>query len=144
MPVARRMSLAEAKACLAVANAAPVIPSRCVTVVKIDARRPGGMNAATTITSGKNETNALPAKATPRSTNSISSSRSHTCHNRVRSARPRTMSTRPRACSDPRVGRPAFGAHPIIRSAEGVARGILAARRAPCSHLGARLSRRPA
>ena len=66
------------------------MPSRAVTAVMIDERMRSGANAATTITSGKNETNAFPASATLRSTNSISSMRSHTRQrsrrcNRVRS-----------------------------------------------------------
>ena len=77
MPVALRMSSAEENASFAVTSAAPPIPSRCVRVEKIDARTCGGVDEATTITRGKNETNALPASATLRSTNSISSMRSH-------------------------------------------------------------------
>ena len=71
MPVALRMSSAEENASFAVTSAAPPMPSRCVRVEKIDVRTRCGANEATTITSGKNETNALPASATLRSTNSI-------------------------------------------------------------------------
>ena len=46
-------------------------------VEKIDALIPGGTKAATTIPSGKNKTKALPARATLRSTNSISPPRPH-------------------------------------------------------------------
>ena len=73
---------------------APPTPSLSVMVVKIDSRMLCGMNAATTMTSGKNETNALPASATLRSTNSISSMRSHTCQSRERCARSRTAVNR--------------------------------------------------
>jgi hypothetical protein len=51
------------------------MPSGAVTVVMIDERIGSGAKAATTITSGKNETKAFPASATLRSTNSISSMR---------------------------------------------------------------------
>ena len=71
-------------------------------VVKIEVRTPGGMNAATTTTSGKNDTNALPARATLRSTNSISNIRSHTCHNNVRCARWRDASIRWRSLASRR------------------------------------------
>ncbi len=97
MPVALRMSSAEANASFAVTSAAPPIPSRCVRVEKIDVRTRCGANEATTITSGKNETNALPASATLRSTNSISSMRSHTRQSSVRSARSRMTIARWRA-----------------------------------------------
>ena len=53
----------------------------------IDERMRSGTKAATTITSGKNETNAFPASATLRSTNSISSMRSHTRQSSSRSSR---------------------------------------------------------
>src|SRR3954462_5439070 len=77
-PVARRMSSLEAKASLARSSEAPRKPSRLVSVVRIDARMCGGMKAATTMTNGKKDTNALPARATLRSTNSVSSMRSQT------------------------------------------------------------------
>ena len=51
----------------------------------MDDRTPSGRNAATTITIGKNETNAFPASATLRSRNSISNRRSHTRQTRSRS-----------------------------------------------------------
>jgi hypothetical protein len=51
-------------------------------------------NAATTITSGKKETKALPASATLRSTNSISSILSHARQRRVRCSQPRTVTPR--------------------------------------------------
>ena len=71
MPVALRMSSAEAKASFAVASAAPPIPSRCVRVEKIEVRTRCGANEATTITSGKNETNAFqPARRCDRRTRS--------------------------------------------------------------------------
>ena len=60
----------------------------------IDERMRSGTKAATTITSGKNETNAFPASATLRSTNSISSMRSHTRQRSSRSNRVRSAAMR--------------------------------------------------
>ncbi len=59
----------------------------------MDDRIRSGTKAATTITSGKNETKAFPASAMLRSTNSISSMRSHT---RQRSSRSNHVRTPPR------------------------------------------------
>ena len=100
-PVAFFTSSDDWKADLASSSDGPLTPRRVVRVSKIDARVRGGMNAATTITSGKNDTNALPASATLRSTNSISSMRSQTCQKIVFSAHVRPVSTRrrPRATS---------------------------------------------
>ena len=98
-PVARRMSFADANAFLATVSASPETPRRLVTVVKIDARMSAGANAATTITNGKNETNALPARATLRSTNCDSSIRSHTRQTSVCSAHARSRATSIRICS---------------------------------------------
>ena len=72
------------------------MPSRAVTAVIIDERMRSGANAATTITSGKKDTNAFPASATLRSTNSISSMRSHTRHRSIRSNRVRSPEIRSR------------------------------------------------
>ena len=88
-PVAFRMSSADAKALLASSSASPRMPSRDVRAVMIDERMRSGTKAATTITSGKNETKAFPASATLRSTNSISSMRSHTRQRSSRSNRAR-------------------------------------------------------
>jgi hypothetical protein len=93
-PVARRTSFALVKEDFAVTRACPWMPSRDVTVVRIDVRIPCGMKAATTMTTGKKDTKAFAANATLRSTNSISSIRSQTCHTivvwaRVRAAAPR-------------------------------------------------------
>jgi hypothetical protein len=101
-PVARRMSSAEANACWTVASEPPVMPRRWVSVVKMDLRRRGGTKAATTMMSGKNETNALPARAMLRSTNSVSSIRSHILHSIVCSAQPRMTWARPRSFSNAR------------------------------------------
>ena len=60
----------------------------------MDARIRSGTNAAMTITSGKNETKAFPASATLRSTNSISSMRSHTRQMSSRSNHVRPASIR--------------------------------------------------
>src|SRR5207248_6554993 len=95
-PVARRTSSDEANACRAVASDLPLKPNRDVIVVKIELRVLDGASAGTTMTTGKNETNAFAANATLRSTNSISSKRSQTRHTIVRSADARTASTRPR------------------------------------------------
>ena len=73
----------------ATVNASPLRPKRRVMASTIDDRMPSGRNAATTMTSGKNETNAFPASATLRSRNSISSMRSHTFQASVRSNRVR-------------------------------------------------------
>ena len=61
--------------------------------VAIAARTEGGANAATTITAGKNDTNAFAASAMPRSMNSFSSMRSQTRQKIVRSAQARTLAT---------------------------------------------------
>ena len=66
---------------------------------------PSGMNAATTITSGKNDTNAFPASATLRSMNSTSSIRSHTRHTSSRSNRVRRAAMRVRLSLLPVHGR---------------------------------------
>ncbi len=58
------------------------------------------MKAATTMMSGKNEMNALPARAMLRSTNSVSSIRSQTFHSSVCSAQPRMTWARPRTFSN--------------------------------------------
>ena len=50
--------------------------------------------------SGKNEMNALPARAMLRSMNSVSSIRSHIFHSSVCSAQPRMTWTRPRTFSN--------------------------------------------
>ena len=76
--VASRTSSDEAKAVCASVNASPSKPKRFVRVLRIESRTPSGMKAAMTMTRGKNDTNALPASAMLRSTNSISSMRSHT------------------------------------------------------------------
>ena len=54
------------------------------------------MKAATTMMSGKNEMNALPARAMLRSMNSVSSIRSHIFHSNVCSAQPRMTWAWPR------------------------------------------------
>src|SRR5215475_7464798 len=66
----------------------------------MDMRRCEGRKAATTMMSGKNEMNALPARAMLRSTNSVSSIRSHTFHSSVCSAQPRMTWARPRTFSN--------------------------------------------
>jgi hypothetical protein len=66
----------------------------------MDIRRRAGTKAATTMMSGKNEMNALPARAMLRSMNSVSSIRSQTFHSSVRSAQPRMTWTRPRTFSN--------------------------------------------
>ena len=103
-PVALRTSSDDAKASLAIASASPRRPSRAVTAVMIDERMRSGTNAATTITSGKNETNALPASATLRSMNSISSMRSHTRQRSSRSNRVRSAAMRSRSSLLPPSG----------------------------------------
>ena len=115
-PVAFRMSSDDAKASLASASASPRMPSRAVTLVMIDDRMRSGTKAATTITSGKNETNAFPASATLRSTNSISSIRSHTRHMSSRSNRVRSRAMRSRIVGEPLRG-VAFGW--FLRSGDG-------------------------
>ena len=105
-PVACRTSSDDANASLASVSASPRTPSRAVTAVMSDERMLSGTKAATTITSGKNETKAFPASATLRSTNSISSMRSHT---RQRSRR----------CS--RVRRPEIRSRPSVLRVPGVA-----------------------
>ena len=100
-PVAVRMSSDEANACRAVVSASPRMPNRAVTVTMIEARVRSGTKAATTITSGKNETNALPASATLRSTNSTSSKRSQTRQKSSRSSRSRSPATVVRASMVP-------------------------------------------
>ena len=62
----------------------------------IDVRMSSGTKAATMITVGKNETNALAASATLRSTNSISSMRSQTRQSSSRSSQARTAPIRVR------------------------------------------------
>src|SRR5580704_4364504 len=66
----------------------------------MDMRRCEGRKAATTIMSGKNEMNALPARAMLRSMNSVSSIRSHTFHTSVCSAQLRMTWVRPRTFSN--------------------------------------------
>jgi hypothetical protein len=118
------MSPAEANACLTVASAAPLMPRRCVTVVKMDMRRCLGMKAATTMMSGKNEMNALPARAILRSTNSVSSIRSQTFHSSVCSARPRMTWTRLRSSSNERRPVPPLpGSAMILPGFRRIARG---------------------
>ena len=95
-PVACRTSSDDANASLASVSASPSDAEPDVTVVMIDERMRSGTNAATTITSGKNETNAFPASATLRSTNSISSMRSHTRQRSSRSNRVRRPAMRSR------------------------------------------------
>ena len=85
MPVALRISAAELNDCRTVANAGPARPSRCTSVDTIDFRNRSGTNAATTMTSGKNETKAFPASATLRSIKVVSSSRSQIFQATVRS-----------------------------------------------------------
>src|SRR6478672_1930636 len=97
MPVARRTSPADANALLAECSAEPVIPRRCVRVVNTDDRIPDGRKAATTMIRGKNDTNALPASATLRSTNSVSSMRAHTSPTSESSNRALTRSFSARA-----------------------------------------------
>ena len=99
-----------ANACFASPSAGPVTPRRWVSVEKIALRRLAGTKAATTMMSGKNETKALPARATLRSTNSFSSSRSQTCQSRV--------------CSDPGTGL----RHPAAGGFGGVMTGLRSAR----------------
>ena len=76
-----------------------------MTRLMSDVRMPSGMNAATTITSGKNDTNAFPASATLRSMNSTSSIRSHTRHTSSRSNRVRRAAMRVRLSLLPVHGR---------------------------------------
>src|SRR5690348_6437388 len=68
----------------------------------MDMRRCAGTKAAMTMRSGKNETNALPARAMLRSMNSVSSIRSHIFHSSVCSAQPRMTWARPRTFSNAR------------------------------------------
>src|SRR5690348_7896240 len=96
------MSSAEANACWTVTSEAPVMPSRRVTVVRMDMRRCAGTKAAMTMMSGKNEPDALPARAMLRSTNSVSSIQSHILHSSVCSAQPRMTWARPRTFSTAR------------------------------------------
>ena len=89
-PVALRTSSEDANASRAIASASPRMPSLAVMVVRIADRMRWGTKAVTTITSGKNETNAFPASAMLRSMNSISSIRSHTRQRSDRSSRVRS------------------------------------------------------
>ena len=114
-PVARRMSSLEVKASRTMTSACPPIPRRCVRVDRIDDRVRGGTKAATTITNGKNETNALPASATLRSTNSTSNMRSHARPRTVRRIQSRSDSIRARAWATGRrvdLGSSAIGTVP--------------------------------
>jgi len=89
-PVARRTLEAVVNALRKISRPEPDRPERWASVPAIAARTAGGANAATTMTAGKNDTNALAASAMPRSMNSFSSMRSQTRQKIVRSARPRT------------------------------------------------------
>ena len=73
-----------------VSRPGPDKPERWASVPAIAARIAGGANAATTMTAGKNDTNAFAASAMPRSMNSFSSMRSQTRQKIVRSAQART------------------------------------------------------
>ena len=126
------------KADLASSSDSPLTPRRVVSVSKIDARVRAGMNAATTITSGKNDTKALPARATLRSTNSVSSMRSQTCQKIVFSAHVRPVSTRRRAAGDEPLGlcgRPGVVAHPLHPTTRPAPRGARPWRARPGSPL---------
>jgi len=92
-PVARRTLEAVANALRRVARPGPDRPERRTSVPAIAARTAGGANAATTITAGKNDTNAFAASAIPRSMNSFSSMRSQTRQKIVRSTQARTLAT---------------------------------------------------
>jgi hypothetical protein len=91
--VARRTLEAAANALRTVARPGPDKPDRRVSVRAIAARTEGGANAATTITAGKNDTNAFAASAMSRSMNSFSSMRSQTRQKTVRSAQRRAAAT---------------------------------------------------
>jgi hypothetical protein len=67
----------------------------------MEVRVPSGRKAATTITNGKKETNAFPAGATLRSTNSTSSRRSQIRHSTERSSHVLMAGLRPRALATP-------------------------------------------
>ena len=77
-PVARLIASGLEKASLTWTRAAPAIPNRWTRVVVMAFLIDEGTNAVITMTSGKNETKALPAMAMLRSMNSTSRSRSHT------------------------------------------------------------------
>ena len=76
-PVAALVASGEAKAWLTACRDWPSIPSRSASACRISRLTRSGVTALITISSGNNETNALAASATDRSTNSISNSRDH-------------------------------------------------------------------
>ncbi len=77
IPVAALVASGVAKDSRMASNDVPLSPSRSARIATICSRTLVGVSAAIRISSGNNETNALAASATDRSTNSTSSSRDH-------------------------------------------------------------------
>ena len=94
--MALRTSSDDLNAPFTVARPAPLNPARRVMVWMIELRTCSGANAATTMSAGNSDTNALAASATLRSTNSFSSTRSQICQRIERSTHSWTGSNRRR------------------------------------------------
>ena len=82
-------------------KASPCRPSLAASAVMIEVRVRSGRKAATTITNGKKATNAFPASATLRSTNSTSSKRSQIRHSSILSSHVRRAGPRPCGSATP-------------------------------------------